>query len=501
MLSLFLLYTQKSLVDLLLANLDIPHGTQIPRSVQFSAIVRWDDGHYNESPPNMQDHHESHDPELPHHESHHNRTGHNHASGPVILNPARAAGFASDKHSMIKLLRVNGLQAAEIHHINKGTLSAPRLYKIPVFHLDALAIFHNQSRSYLLSERMSGHRPYMELEWNPHLPLQRRLIHTAIRAVYSLGLDMGMAHLGVDPAGRITVYAIEPVPALDFRLAELFASAIRRYGAQLAAESIRTTPVVMGMDPEFLLRTSSGKIISASRYLHKHGQAGCDALLYRNNRVIYPLAELRPQPSTELRQLLVNLHRTMRFAARKINDPALEWIAGGMPNKGFPLGGHLHLSGIWLNHELLRALDNYLALPLVMIEDDTTRMRRPRYGFLGDFRRQPHGGFEYRTLPSWMISPRIAKGVLALTRLIADHYRKLKLRPLLEAETVQYFYDGNKKRLAQAVSALWDDLERQTDYGAYQRYLDPLKYMVLGQIPWNEQRDLRKLWKIPPFHH
>lgn len=40
-----------------------------------------------------------------------------------------------------------------------------------------------------------------------------------------------------------------------------------------------------------------------------------------------------------------------------------------MPQPGFPLGGHLHFSGVALNGALLRALDNYLALPLALLED------------------------------------------------------------------------------------------------------------------------------------
>ena len=71
------------------------------------------------------------------------------------------------------------------------------------------------------------------------------------------------------------------------------------------------------------------------------------------------------------------------------------------------------MSRIWLTSRLLRVLDNYLALPFILIEDQNTKLRRPRYGFLGDFRRKTHGGFEYRTLPSWIVSPRITKGVIA----------------------------------------------------------------------------------------
>ncbi|MDT2266346.1 hypothetical protein P7H12_25890 [Paenibacillus larvae] len=97
-----------------------------------------------------------------------------------------------------------------------------------------------------------------------------------------------------------------------------------------------------------------------------------------------------------------------------------------------------------MNVHLLRALDNYLAMPLVLAEGITTRFRRPRYGFLGDYRRQRHGGFEYRSLPSWLVEPDLTEGIFCLSALIASHYLELNKLPLQELSFQRAYYEGEK---------------------------------------------------------
>jgi hypothetical protein len=405
----------------------------------------------------------------------------------ICLNPAESVRLAMDKKRMRSLLVLHGIPA-------HTELSAGRItYSIPVFDLAALAIFAKNPGAGL---------PLREIQGGADVPAVRRAKRLAVRAVYSLGLDFAVVAVSVDDRGRPAVADVNPAPSLNDRLGELFAQALNRYArdyqrALEAAGKPEQRPL-LGMDPEFLLSARSGKVVSASKFLGKTGEAGCEAV-QMGGRIIYPLAELRPAPAKEPEQLLRHLLRAMRCASERIRDRSLLWLAGGMPRPGLALGGHLHLSGIWLSAHLLRVFDNYLALPLVLIEDDTTGRRRPRYGFLGDFRRQFHGGFEYRTLPSWIVSPRAAKGVLALARLIADHYLELKRLPLYDEAMVRAFYAGNKPEIVEAARVLWTDLERLPQYGRLRQYIEPLKRQMLSMQPWNEQRDIRKVWKLPPY--
>jgi hypothetical protein len=190
----------------------------------------------------------------------------------------------------------------------------------------------------------------------------------------------------------------------------------------------------------------------------------------------------------------------MHLASRKITDSSLEWLAGGMPVKGFPLGGHLHFSGVWLNNELLRVLDNYLALPLVLIEDITTANRKPKYGFLGDFRKQRHGGFEYRGLPSWLVSPKVTRGVFAIAKIIATDYRLLPARPLEDPAVQVAYYTSDKELIRPLLPALWNDMARLPSYRKHEAAMLTLKKMLLRMQSWDEQHDIRRNWQIGPFH-
>jgi hypothetical protein len=189
----------------------------------------------------------------------------------------------------------------------------------------------------------------------------------------------------------------------------------------------------------------------------------------------------------------------MQHAARKLQGVPCRWLAGALPYKGFPIGGHIHFSGVGLNFKLLRSLDNYLTLPLICLEDSRGIERRPKYGFLGDFRIPTHGGFEYRTPPSWLISPTLTKGVFALAKVIASEYQNLQLEPFKDFELQKAYYTGDKKLLKPYVRKLQADLENLKTYHIYEDYLEPFFKRVKEGKPWNESEDFRKHWQLAPY--
>ncbi|CRF28718.1 Uncharacterised protein [Mycobacterium tuberculosis] len=93
----------------------------------------------------------------------------------------------------------------------------------------------------------------------------------------------------------------------------------------------------------------------------------------------------------------------------------------------------------------------------------------------------------------------MAKGVLALAKLVAEHYLELKQRPLAEPEVTRAYYQGDKARIRPLLSALWRDLERLPGYVRHESYLLPLRRMMLQMRSWNELEDIRHKWKISPF--
>lgn len=446
-----------------------------------------------------------------------------------VLNPVKNLLRAKHPKSVRELWRMNGLKT-----VAEGEIVQE--YRVAVFQQEAIGCWARIRPPALVSvragawgggravrtsrKRHQAEERYSELEPEQETGYHaRRAKRDAARAVYALGLCTGLVRIGVDQSGGTVVLEADPAPELDDRLAERFAEAINRYAEEReAAERLEAAgkaihngkqrpagepvrrPVMLGADPEFVLRRPDGHFVSASKYLEKEGAVGCDAVVLSRSRVIHPLAELRPKPCADPAELVRELYRTMRKASSLIGDDSLAWLAGSMPAKGLPIGGHVHVSGVWLNERLLRALDNYVALPLLLIEGEAAGRRRPRYGFLGDCRRKRHGGFEYRSLPSWLATPELALAVFALVRAVALHYRELPERPLDAADVQRAYYNGDKTELLPVVRRLWPDLERLPAYTEHRTMLDAFRDRLYRLESWDEQADFRLPWKIPPFH-
>jgi hypothetical protein len=324
-----------------------------------------------------------------------------------------------------------------------------------------------------------------------------RLARYAVRTVYGAGLDFAVVTVRLEGARGAVLERLDPAP----EPADEDWSPWRNALAALAAGAgdARQGEAVLGMDPEFVLLNESGKVVPASRFFAREGIVGCDNATVPGRSDTHPLAELRPAPDREPEMLIRGLRRAMWTAASHIADPGLKWVAGAMPVPGLPVGGHIHISGVPLNAALVRALDNYLALPLALLEDETAARRRKKYGRPGDVRVKSHGGFEYRTLPSVIASPRVTKGALALAKLVAEQYERLTERPLDDPDVLEAFAAGDKERLAPVAERLWKQIASLDGYAKYARFLDPLGEWMASGRTWRSDADIRKAWRIPPF--
>ncbi|MNO75870.1 hypothetical protein D3C76_669330 [compost metagenome] len=411
-----------------------------------------------------------------------------------ILNSGLSKYKEMSVKSIMKRLELAGMNHS-VSKRTKGPLPSNeksvyyRRYKVSVFHLKALRALPLRT----------GGKMNSQLEEQPdrQSPLWRRLEKTAVRALYVLGLDLGEVVIYAGEEGKYFVEKIQVTPDVtDEASVHLYAQAMSSLLDELRTFAQVKPEMMLGMDPEFLLFDDNNrKVVPASRYLNHRGEAGCDVLRYRG-RKLYPLAELRPAPGREPSEVVIHLLHAFRSAHRAIPDNGLLWQAGGMPQRGFPLGGHIHFSGVPLTAELLRALDNYLALPVAAIEDPGSFRRRPLYGNLGDFRVQDYGGFEYRTLPSFLVSPLVTKGVVAMARLIAENSEVLTRRPLQKDEIYQAFYTGDQKIIRKALPPLINDIISITTYHRYENYISPFIEAVLSGRTWNESSDIRRLWKL-----
>ena len=373
-------------------------------------------------------------------------------------------------------------------------------YAVQVCDLEAIRI--NQLGSMLKTQLPAALDRRSSEEYEPSDRHLRRLGRAAVKCLYTAGLRSGEVILISSGPRAFEVEAITPVWQLSnaslIKLHKEAEAAKRRSVQHEAVHGLDS--LLLGMDPEFVLvNPNTNEAVDVSQFLERGGVAGCDAV-YVDGIATYPLAELRPPPSRHPRGLLIALMRAMEEAAEAIDDQSLIWRAGGLPIPHLPLGGHLHFSGVVLTTDLLRALDNYLALPIAILEDERGVLRRPKYGTLGDFRRQPHGGFEYRTLPSFLVSPLVTKGVVCLGYLIVRYYRLLTKRPLSQEHVLAAYYKGDKGVLRRTLPELIEDLRSLPQYAEFSASIEPVFQYMNNGSSWDEQRDIRPRWRIPAAH-
>ncbi|WP_181438843.1 putative amidoligase domain-containing protein [Paenibacillus sambharensis] len=365
-----------------------------------------------------------------------------------------------------------------------------RYYSVPVYHLEALEV-----------RRIDQVRNFAPSDWGPRHPIYRRAAATAVKAIYALGLDYGEVQISCTSSGRlnITGLALRPhgsSPQLWEAAARGFRQRARAAAVAEQAAEGEESGMLIGADPEFVLLLPDGRIAPADRYLRQGDTAGPDSLRV-GGKLRYPVAELRPEPAASPGRLVQNIRQLLLKVSRQTAGVKLRWAAGGMPVAGVPLGGHIHLSGVWLNARLLRTLDSCLAIPLAAVEGEAGKGRRPRYGVLGDYRNQPHGGFEYRTPPSWLVSPAAAGAVFALALLAARDYRDLPLLPAEDPIVREAYYSGNREVLLEAANEVFQVIRSARSYPELRGWIEPLAKAVSRKATWNEGEDIRLKWKIP----
>ncbi|MFC5531867.1 putative amidoligase domain-containing protein [Cohnella yongneupensis] len=417
------------------------------------------------------------------------------AISPWLMNRS-ADLFALLKNEEIerRLLR-EGLAADFGSGLSAGQASSSRRYTVTVFDLAVV----DMQRVYSRSKLINGVNYISENMQNQLIDdrLRNIIAKAAVRALYIVGLDFGQVDLELDDWGRATIVAVHTRMSPSKGEGEkTLAEAVAGFAATWMAEMLGRVNVTLGADPEFIMLAPDGKVVPASRYFPRDGDAGCDSVVIRGVRR-WPLAELRPAPATEPAAVAADVRRLLTAAARRTAGAKLAWRAGAGPVRGLPLGGHVHISGAALTGERLRALDNAVALPLRLLEPPSAAARRPRFGALGDFRRQSHGGFEYRTPPSWLVSPRLACGALALAKVAAEHARELAAhRPLDEDYVRDAFYAGDRDVLLAGMAKVRAVLASTSGYLKYESLIAPLFDAIDRNRTWNETTDLRERWGI-----
>lgn len=314
----------------------------------------------------------------------------------------------------------------------------------------------------------------------------------SLAAVQCLGLDFAMTYVALSKPRKALIRKIDPSPILTTKMLKPLIEFLIN-----SPYTTKNKELTLGADPEFILiNEETGKMIPASQFLPRFGDVGCDSIR-TPNRQTRPIGEVRPEPSTSPIVLADNIRKNMLQALKLLPYSNLKWMAGSQP-ENYPIGGHIHFSNIEVSSKLLRALDNYLAIPVMLMENsETSVLRRAKYGHLSDFRTKEYGGFEYRTVASWLVTPEIAKGVLCLSKIIAKNYLILNRNYFISRQYQSAFYRGDKYYFREIFDHLWGEISALPDYKEYKEYLDPIKHLCTSMAGWDETVDIRKTWGLP----
>ncbi|MBX5437562.1 MAG: hypothetical protein IRZ33_10155 [Alicyclobacillaceae bacterium] len=418
-----------------------------------------------------------------------------------VLNSREAVLRTVSRLNMGRLLRRVGVRFADRAQAvgtAAGDVRFQRHYRVPVFDMRALACFRSDASPVWLNQRVQRvPESFREISLTEE-PVTMRVVYLAMRTLHALGLDFGLVSIGMAPKGILYVYDVVPTPVLAGRMLELFSAAVNEFIEQEEQTSDNPGLVTLGTDVEIMLRNANGKMVLASNYFPRKGRIGCDDRSVRFDGRRLPLMELRPDPDTSPIGLLSNLREVMEEAACTIDRTRVEWRAGSMPFRPFCTGGHIHFSGIRLTRRLVRALDNYVGLPLMLVEDRrTAQLRRPRYGFLGDVRPKDHGGFEYRTPASFVVDRDVTAAAFCLAYLVALYHRELPLADLYEPNLQSAFYRGDVDALRPIAERNADAIRQLPLYERFRDYIEPLFQMIAERRTWDEDADVRRAWGVP----
>lgn len=395
-----------------------------------------------------------------------------------IINTPKAIKNTLDHEETGEIYRLNGIASDLL-----GTDPIIRMYEVLICDLKIISI-----RLTTYGKPKNQTKYIRETE-------NSKVCEMAKKAIYLIGLDIGMVTIVLTSKRRLKVREINPSPMVrDKDLDAIVKMLVDLYNSESIVES---RDIKLGADPEFMLFNSkNGKMISASEFFPRDGIVGTDNIRIPN-RQQRPVAEIRPKPHENPLELIENIKQALSSANRLAPYKNVKWVAGSQPMNNYSIGGHIHFSRVAISGTLLRALDNYLAIPMFLIEEPASAARRrKKYGFLGDYRIKEHGGFEYRTLGSWLVSQSIATAVLCLAKLVVSRYPFLPKNYLNSLEAQKAFYSGDQDYFLKYFYLLWENIKEIDMYSLYAEELKIIPQMITARAHWDEKSDFRKSWNI-----
>lgn len=263
--------------------------------------------------------------------------------------------------------------------------------------------------------------------------------------------------------------------------------------------------ITIGADPEFGFMKRGAAVNAGSQGLGS-GEFGADGGGGGP-------AELRPPPSSCPLGLVKNTRNVMlKGLEGNKNLKEFKWKAGSMAGS-HAIGGHIHFGhpDIAASHSIKEDIGNMLNRSLgplgVLIEDQEEGRRRrlgSGYGSIASRSWNPQEwGIEWRVLGSWLVSPRIAAGLLSIGYCLVHDYlnnkesrEKMDKLPRLSPSDIAF---PDRTALAAVLPKVILLLRGCERYKKYQRHIELILLMIANGKDWQCNRDMKKTWNL--FDH
>lgn len=265
--------------------------------------------------------------------------------------------------------------------------------------------------------------------------------------------------------------------------------------------------IFIGSDPEFVFYSDDAATVHAAGPIVRSQKRISQQWFGYDGTQGSSCAELRPPPALTVSDFISGIKQAMAFGLKTFpRTSEYRWHAGTFCGGVWPIGGHLHVSCDRKDnsyvHQLTSLLDMTVGIPFARIELPGERLARLRanpgpepYGGMGIYRNQKWG-IEYRTPPSWLVSPMFASAAFAGAHLAAVSSRNLDI-PRIDV-------DVSRQRRANANNNLlesWEVVARYVrtlpDYDDYAKYLEPLYRMADRSERWQPlSEDMKDTWGL-----
>jgi hypothetical protein len=173
-----------------------------------------------------------------------------------------------------------------------------------------------------------------------------------------------------------------------------------------------------------------------------------------------------------------------------------------------PLGGHIHFNTTngpagMRRADISHGLDNYLMpiMALVSDEEPWRRRRNTSYGQLGQWNTQmdTHGGMEYRSPPSWLVSRGVTEAVLSMAFVVADAAQNGELPHLDFGNNragKQAYQQLDKEYFRRHIPQVFQEIAHAPLYRKYEKQIQSLNAMVRLGVTWKENMEVLARWGV-----